>query len=212
MMLLVVGACLACVLWSLLEHGLVLDRERLAQALLRELRRDTSAQSYARAIELRTPVLEVACVQTRLAAPSETAEARVALDVVLQQAEALGDSLSVRWQEWAGVAALLSASETVTPLRASDLRLPELRALARLETLAFPALLPPLRLRLRVGVLRLGLRLARRALNNSRQPGRMTDAGSDLAMLARASVAVYRALLHAPNVSQALSIDASRPL
>ena len=206
-MLLVVGACLVFVLWSLVKHGLVLDRDRLAQALLRELRRELSLRGYARTIELRTPVLDVACVQTRLATPDEEAEAQVALEVVLQQARALGDSLSDRWQEWAGVAALLSTSEAVAPLRVSDLRLPELRAVARLEALVVPMLVPPLRLRLRVGVLRLGLVLARRALADRHRPTRVTDAGSDMVTLARASVAAYRALLHAPAAPAGIGLD-----
>jgi hypothetical protein len=204
-----VTACLAFMLLSAVQRGLLLDGDRLARAHLRALRLESTPTSYAQLVEASTHVLDVACVQAcqALSAAGHEAEARVALDVVRYQMQVLGDDLHERWRAWSATAALLPAAVPVAPLRASALRLPWLGALAFVDGLARPLLTPLLGLRLHLALLRLGLAFARRDLAHPAGPTRLLDAAADFATLARASVAAHDALLRAPAVYAQVRLD-----
>lgn len=208
-------ACLAFMLLSAVNRGLLLGGDGLARARLHELWGRSTPRAYARLIDLRLNILDVTCTQARLAvsmAEHEVeAERQVLLQLLHQQVQTLGDDLSERWRAWSAAAALLPAAAPVAPLRASTLRLRPLRALAILDSLARPLLTPVLGVRLHLGLLRLGLARARRDFTTGAPPSRLVDVGADLAALARASVPAYEALLRAPAQPQVLGLQGSQP-
>ena len=196
---LLLTASLAVMLLSGIKHGLLLGGAKRGQALLLDLRRELSLRSYAQMVEIGTRAFDVAYKQAGLTLATGTeAQAQVALEVVRHQARTLAGEWDLRWRMWGDAAALLDVAAPCPPLRARELRLPSLRALACVDAAAVPMLPPCLGLRLHVRLLRLGVALSLRILLHAHARRCLPDAGADLSTLARASVPAYEALLLAP--------------